>query len=94
MRDLIKDRLSDCSSGSNGDDAQWTARASDNFERCGDYDGARRWKLVEIGKTCKSKFTAAMHQIVIRKRWIESGGLTSISPHRFYANTEDVPFLG
>ena len=74
-------------SGCNGDDSQRTAGATNDFQWRGNDDGPGRGKLIKVGQTGQPKLAASMHEVVVRKGRIKSGGLSSISSNRLHADT-------
>jgi hypothetical protein len=58
-----------------------------NFQWCGDDDGAGWRKLIEITETSQSKLAAPVHEVMIRERRVESGGLSSVGADCLHANT-------
>ena len=76
-----------------GEDAEGAAGAVDDFEGGGDDDGAGGGKLVEVAEAGQAEFSAAVHDAVIGKRWIELGGLAGVGAYRFDAYSEDVAII-
>lgn len=80
-------------SGRDCNDPQGTAGAADNFQRRGNDDGSGRWKLIKVAQTGQPKLTAAVHEVVIWKRGIESGGLSRIRTDCLHTKAEDISLL-
>src|SRR5437899_5053965 len=59
-------------SRSQGNDPQWTARPVYDLQGRGNYYGADRGQLVKVAEPSQPELAAAVHDVVIGKRRIES----------------------
>src|SRR5690242_17799172 len=74
--------------------SHWTARSIQDLERRGDHHCSGGRKLLQITKMGQPELTTAMHEIVVRERWRETGGLAGIRADGLHSHSEDVALHG
>src|SRR5215469_16671424 len=86
--------LDESPSGRDRNDPERAARSADDLQRSSN-DNSTGWReLIKVAQARQTELSTAVHQIVVRERWIESGCLSGIGPHCLHAHTKHVSFLG
>ena len=70
-----------------------TSAAVDNLQWRSDYYGAHRGELIQITKTGQPKLACTVHDMMIRKRRIESARLPGIRSDRLNADASHVAIV-
>ncbi len=76
------------------DHPQRATRAIHDFQRRRNHHGPNWGKLVKVAEPSQPKLTAAVHDVVIGKRWVEGRGASSIRSHCFYSYPQNISFFG
>src|SRR5688572_33201429 len=77
-----------------GDGAHGAAAAANQLQRRGDHYRTRRWQSLQVTQAGQSELTAAVHDVVIRKRRIERAGLSGIRADCLDADPQHIALVG
>src|SRR6202050_3038695 len=77
----------------NRDHAQGAAAAAHELERRRNDHRARRRQLIEMAQAGQTELSGAVHDGVVRERWVECARLTRIRADRFDADTQHVTVM-